>query len=127
MKIAGELASLPRTKNSNQLPVMYGVRWVLVRGVTGVPGMGSRKCSLNHLNKLVKPSKVCWRNRKPSGSTVINSCLAFNLWIKNKICKISFIGFAKYDKLKVHAVHRGAFCQFPFRWIYVHTTTVELL
>ena len=106
---------------------MYGVRWVLVRGVTGVPGMGSLKCSLNHLNKLVKPSKVCWRNRKPSGSTVINSCLAFNLWIKNKICKISFIGFAKYDKLKVHTVHRGAFCQFPFRWIYVHTTTVELL
>ena len=34
------------------VPVIYGVRCVAeFLGVTGVPGMGSRKCSLNHLNK----------------------------------------------------------------------------
>ena len=105
---------------------MYGVRWVLVRGVTGVPGMGSLKCSLNHLNKLVKPSKVCWRNRKPSGSTVINSCLAFNLWIKNKMCKIRFIGFAKYDKMKFIQVNLSQTLLFLHQLTHNMTTNCSL-
>lgn len=49
------------------------------RGVLGVPGIGSRKCSLNHLKQRPTVSKTCPRNRNPSGVTVMNSCFTLFL------------------------------------------------
>jgi len=48
-------------------------------GVAGVPGIGSRKCSLNHFINWPNVSKVCFLNRKPSGVTVTNSCRTLSL------------------------------------------------
>lgn len=45
--------------------------WVL--GVPGVPGIGSLKCSLNHLNRDPTESNICCRNLKPSDVTVMYS------------------------------------------------------
>lgn len=40
----------------------------------GVPGTGSLKCSLNQRNKEFTERNTRFRNLKPSGKTVINSC-----------------------------------------------------
>lgn len=44
-------------------------------GVLGVPGIGSLKCSLNHLNKEFTESNTCPLNLKPVEVMLIYSCL----------------------------------------------------
>lgn len=55
---------------------VYGVRADMADlGVLGVPGIGSEKCSLNHLNKEFTDSKNCPLNLNPFGVMLIYSCL----------------------------------------------------